>query len=156
MYRSSGNNPMFALQFRRNSGILKSRATMYRAAHVRGFVSNFCLPQFGWWPMLRKNLSFMVFKSIAIDFASAKQMRLEINGIIGDVKGSRNRKSIELSGSDDPTRVADYVIGVTPIRSCVLSNVVGIVSRSTAANQRSVFDVNKSIAISIIDRNIHR
>ena len=48
----------------------------------------------------------MVIKSIAIEFVPA---RLEVNTIIGDVMGWRNCKSMELSSSDDPTQVADWV-----------------------------------------------
>ena len=43
-----------------------------------------------------KKRSFAVIKSIAIDFVPAKQVRLDVNTIIGDVMGSWNSQSIEL------------------------------------------------------------
>ena len=58
-----------------------------------------------------KNRSFMVIKSIANEFVPAKQVGLEVDTIIGDVMGSRNNKSIQLSSINDPTRVADWVTG---------------------------------------------
>ena len=49
----------------------------------------------GWWPMLRKkNRSFTVIKSIAIEFVPAKQVGMDVNTIIGDVMASRNSQSI--------------------------------------------------------------
>ena len=62
-----------------------------------------------WWPKPKKNWSFTVIKSIAIEFVPAKQVGLDVNTIIGDVMASWNSQSIELSGSDDPTWVADWV-----------------------------------------------
>ena len=62
-----------------------------------------------WWPLLRKNRSFTVIESIAIEFVPGKQVGMDVNTIIGDVVASRNSQNIELSSSDDPTLVADWV-----------------------------------------------
>ena len=54
----------------------------------------------------------MVIKSIAIEFVPA----LEVNSIIGDVRGWRNSKSIELLSSDDLTsRVIDWVTSASRV-----------------------------------------
>ena len=58
-----------------------------------------------------KNRSFAVIKSIAIEFLQAKQVVLDVYTIIEDVMAPRNSQSIELSSSDDPTWVADWVSG---------------------------------------------
>ena len=62
---------------------------------------------------VEKNLSFMVIKPIAIAFVPVKQVGLDVNIIIGDIMGSRNSQSIELSSSDDRTWVADWVSGAS-------------------------------------------
>ena len=56
---------------------------------------------------LEKYQSFIVIKSIGIRLLSAKQTDINtvVNNIIGDVMGSRNRKNIERSSSDDPARI---------------------------------------------------
>ena len=59
----------------------------------------------------KKNRSFTVIKSIAIEFVPAKQVGMDVNTIIGDGMASRNSQSIELSSSDDPTWVADWMSG---------------------------------------------
>ena len=59
--------------------------------------------------MPKKNRSFTVIKSIAIEFVPAEQVGLDVNTIIGDVMASRNSQSIELSSSDDPTWITDWV-----------------------------------------------
>ena len=46
---------------------------------------------------------------------SLYQVGLEVNTVIGDVMGWRNSKSIELSSSDDPTQVADWVTGASRV-----------------------------------------
>ena len=58
---------------------------------------------------LEKYQSFMVIKSIGIRLWSAKQTDINtvVNNIIGDVMGSRNRKNIERTSSDDPARITD-------------------------------------------------
>ena len=67
-----------------------------------------------WWPMLRKkNRSFTVIKSIAIEFVPTKQVGLDVNTIIGDVMASRISQSIELSSGDDLTWVTDWVSGAS-------------------------------------------
>ena len=64
----------------------------------------------GWWPMLRKKIGLSQWlKSIAIEFVPAKQVGMDVNAIIGDGMASRNSQSIELSSSDDPTWVADWM-----------------------------------------------
>ena len=45
----------------------------------------------------KKNRSFTVIKSIAIEFVPAKQVGMDVNTIIVDVMASRNSQSIELS-----------------------------------------------------------
>ena len=50
-----------------------------------------------WWPMLKKNRSFMLIKLFAIEFVPAMQVGLDVNTIIGDVMASRNSQSTELS-----------------------------------------------------------
>ena len=42
----------------------------------------------------KKNRSFTVIKSIAIEFVPAKQVGMDVNTIIGDVMASRNSQSI--------------------------------------------------------------
>ena len=59
--------------------------------------------------------SFMVIKSIAIEFVPAMQVGLDVNTIIGDVMASRNSQSTELSSSDDPTWFADWVSGASRV-----------------------------------------
>ena len=63
----------------------------------------------------KKNRSFTVIKSIAIEFVPAKQVGMDVNTIIGDVMASRNSQSIELSSSDDPTWVADWMSGASRV-----------------------------------------
>ena len=65
--------------------------------------------------MPKKNRSFTVIKSIAIEFVPAKQVGLDVNTIIGDVMALRNSQSIELSSSDDPTWVASWVSGASGV-----------------------------------------
>ena len=43
----------------------------------------------------KKNRSFTVIKSIAIEFVPAKQVGMGVNIIIGDVMASRNSQSID-------------------------------------------------------------
>ena len=45
----------------------------------------------------KKNRSFTVIKSIAIEFVPENQVGMDVNTIIGDVVASRNSQSIELS-----------------------------------------------------------
>ena len=52
-----------------------------------------------------------MIKLIAIEFVLGKQVGMDVNTIIGDFMASRNSQSIELSSSDDPTWVADWVSG---------------------------------------------
>ena len=54
-----------------------------------------------------------MIKSIAIEFVPAKQEGMDVNTIIGYVMASRNSQSIELSSSDDPTWVADWMSGAS-------------------------------------------
>ena len=61
--------------------------------------------------MAKKNRSFTVIKSIAIEFVPAMQVGLDVNTIIGDEVASRNSQSTELLSSDDPTWLADWVSG---------------------------------------------
>ena len=73
-----------------------------------------------WWPRAggrcrEKNRSFTVIKSIAIEFVPAKQVGMDVNTIIGDVMASRYSQSIELSSSDDPTWVADWMSGASRV-----------------------------------------
>ena len=63
----------------------------------------------------KKNRSFTVIKSIAIEFVPANQVGMDVNTIIGDVMASRNSQSIELSSSDDPTWVADWMSGASRV-----------------------------------------
>ena len=49
----------------------------------------------------------MVIKPMAIEFLPGKHVGLEANTIIADVIVSRNNIRIELSSTDDPTRVAN-------------------------------------------------
>ena len=88
-----------------------------------------------------------MIKSNAIEFLQAKQVVLDVNTIIGDVMALRNSQSIELSSSDDPTWVADWVSGASWVlhRACAFSNVVGIVNGGIAMIQRQYqsSDVNK-------------
>ena len=63
----------------------------------------------------KKNRSFTVTKSIAIEFVPAKQVGMDVNTIIGDVMASRYSQSIELSSSDDPTWVADWMSGASRV-----------------------------------------
>ena len=108
----------------------------------------------------KKNRSFTVIKSIAIEFVPAKQVGMDVNTIIGDVMAPRNSQSIELSSCDDPTWVADWMSDASRVKhcTCTFPNVVGIVNRGTAAIHRKYrsSDVNKSIAITIIDWHVHR
>ena len=57
----------------------------------------------------------MVIKSIAIEFVPVKQVGLDVNTIIGDVTASRNSQSFQLSSSNDPTWVADWVSGASRV-----------------------------------------
>ena len=54
-----------------------------------------------------------MIKSIAIEFAPVKQVGLDVDTIIGDVMALQNSQSIELSSSDDPTWVTDWVSGAS-------------------------------------------
>ena len=65
--------------------------------------------------MPKKNGSFTVIKSIAIEFVAAMQVGLDVNTIIGDIMASRNSQSTELSSSDDPTWFADWVSGASRV-----------------------------------------
>ena len=117
------------------------------------------------WPTVaggrcQKNWSFTVIKSIAIEFVPAMQVGLGVNTIIGDVMAPQNSQSAELLSSDDPTWFADWVSGASRVWHCAcpFPNVIGIVNRGTTAIHRKYqsSDLNKSIAISIIDRHVHR
>ena len=63
----------------------------------------------------KKNRSFTVIKSIAIEFVPVKQVGMDVNTIIWDVMASRYSQSIELSSSDDPTWVADWMSGASRV-----------------------------------------
>ena len=56
-----------------------------------------------------------MIKSIAIEFVPAKQVGMDVNTVIGDVMASRYSQSIELSSSDDPTWVADWMSGASRV-----------------------------------------
>ena len=115
-----------------------------------------------WWPMLRQNRSFMVIKSIEVEFLPAKYMGLVVNTINGDVMGLTEwseHRAFEERWSNLCRRLGDRrLASVTLIRTCTFPNVIRIVNRGTAAIHRKYrsSNVNESIAISIIDRNIHR
>ena len=63
----------------------------------------------------KKNRSFTVIESNAIECVPAKQVGMDVNTIIGDVMASRCSQSIELSSCDDPTWVADWMSGASPV-----------------------------------------
>ena len=63
----------------------------------------------------KKNRSFTVIKSIAIEFVPARQVGMDVNTIIGDIMASRNSQSIELSSCDDPTWVVDWMSGASRV-----------------------------------------
>ena len=82
---------------------------------------------------------------------TSKQVGLEVNTIIGDVMGWQNSKSIELWRSDYPT-ISSQIGWPSVIRAWPIPNRGTVVIHGKYRSSEG----NKSIVISIINRNVYR
>ena len=113
-----------------------------------------------WWgPMLRKKIIFHGHQIDCNWVWTSKQVGLEVNTIIEDVRGWRNSKRIELLlSSNDPTSRSQIEWAVHCECNTCIPSVVGIVNTGADVIQGKHWSskVDKSIVISIIDGNVYR
>ena len=112
-----------------------------------------------------EKIAFMAIKIDCNCVCTSKQVGLEVNTIIEDVRGWRNSKRIELLSSDDPTPSPGHPVRrlgerclASVTRACGIPSVVGSVNTGAVVihGKYRSSEVNKSIVISIINRNVYR